>query len=215
LLVELGEVVSPEVHDRVVALDAALTALPPHGLLELVPSYGALLVQFDPLETTFEDVENSVRARLDGQHRPTRVAAEHVIPVCYDRALAPDLEAVAVETGSSCAEVATLHASGVYRVYMYGFAPGYAYLGGVPAALRLPRKTAAVRGVPSGSVIIAGAQCLVTTLEMPTGWWRIGRSPTRLFDPDAARPFPLRPGDRVRFEPMGRAAYDAEMAGLA
>ena len=72
---------------------------------------------------------------------------------------------------------------------MYGFSPGYAYLTGVPSALHLPRKDAAVPAVPAGSVIIAGGQCLITALTMPTGWWIIGRSPLRVLRPKADRPF--------------------------
>ena len=92
---------------------------------------------------------------------------------------------------------------------MYGFAPGYAYLAGVPDRLRLPRKPAAVRGVEAGSVIVAGPQCLITTLKMPTGWWIIGRSPTRVLTGDAERPFLFDVGDRVRFRRIGRAEFEA------
>ena len=66
-----------------------------------------------------------------------------------------------------------------------------------------------MRGVAAGSVIIAGAQCLVTTLTMPTGWWVIGRSPTRILTGDAARPFLFDVGDRVRFRRVGPEAMGA------
>jgi inhibitor of KinA len=85
---------------------------------------------------------------------------------------------------------------------MYGFAPGYAYMGGVPLALQLPRKPVAERGHPVGSVIIAGPQCLITTLPMPTGWWVIGRTPLAVLDPLGERPFRFDPGDTIRFERM-------------
>jgi inhibitor of KinA len=93
---------------------------------------------------------------------------------------------------------------------MYGFAPGYAYLTGVPDAIRRPRKAAPVRAVPAGSVIIAGGQCLVTTLTMPTGWWVIGRSPTRILTGEVQRPFLFDVGDRVRF----RRISAADMAAM-
>ena len=92
---------------------------------------------------------------------------------------------------------------------MYGFAPGYAYLGGVPETLHLPRKPAPLRGVPAGSVLIAGAQCIVSTLVMPTGWWIIGRSPTPILTGDPSRPFLFDIGDRVRFQRLSRAAFEA------
>ena len=100
------------------------------------------------------------------------------------------------------------HLAGEYRVFMYGFAPGYAYLAGVPEALRMPRKATAVRGIAAGSVVIAGPQCLVTTLTMPTGWWIIGRSPTSILTGDPAAPFLFDVGDRVRFRRASRSEYE-------
>ena len=95
---------------------------------------------------------------------------------------------------------------------LYGFAPGYAYLGGVPPALQLPRKASAKRGVAAGSVIIAGAQCLITTLKMPTGWWIIGRSPTRILLDDPGRPFLFDVGDTITFIRIDRPEFDAKAA---
>jgi inhibitor of KinA len=91
---------------------------------------------------------------------------------------------------------------------MYGFAPGYAYLASVPDAIQLPRKAAAVRDVPAGSLLIAGPQCLVTTLTMPSGWWNIGRSPTQILTKDESRPFLFNIGDHVRFRRIGHALFD-------
>ena len=98
--------------------------------------------------------------------------------------LAPDLGAVANATGLTEEAVINAHLAGDYKVLMYGFAPGYAYLAGVAKAIQVPRKQSAVRDVPAGSVIIAGPQALVTTIIMPTGWSIIGRSPDA--DPDGA-----------------------------
>jgi inhibitor of KinA len=92
---------------------------------------------------------------------------------------------------------------------MYGFAPGYAYLGGLAPEIRLPRRTTPVRDVPAGSVIIAGQQCIVTTFVMATGWWIIGRSPAKLFRPDEEEPVLFGVGDEVRFVRVGPEALDA------
>ena len=133
----------------------------------------------------------------------------HQFTVCYDADLAPDLSVVAEMTGLSQEAVIAAHLAGRYEVFMYGFAPGYAYMPGVPPELHLARKPAAVRGVAAGSVLIAGPQCLVSTLTMPTGWWIIGRSPTRILTGDPARPFLFDVGDRVRFRRITRAEYGA------
>ena len=206
VLVRLGDTIDEATSARVLALDAALARASPAGMTETVPAYATLLVAFDPLVTDHAAIIRAIDAigdAADGAVAPN----EHVLPVCYDSPHAPDLDAVAQRTGLTRAAVIAAHLAGAYRVYMIGFAPGYAYLGGVPAALQLPRKPAAERGHPAGSVLIAGPQALVTTLDMPTGWWVIGRSPARLLDTTGDMPIALRPGDRVRFEQIDGDAF--------
>lgn len=213
VLVEFGTAVDAGVEAAVLSLDRALRLAPVAGQVEVVPALVNLMVVFDPLATDHAAVAAEVRARLAAA-APTAVAgAEREVLVCYDGAFGRDLEAVAAQAGLSVEAVIAAHLAGEYRVSMYGFAPGYAYLTGVPEAIRLPRKPAPVRGVAAGSVIVAGAQCLVTTLTMPTGWWIIGRSPTRILTGDAGRPFLFDVGDRVRFRRVSEAECRA-MGGL-
>lgn len=203
VLVEFGATVDEAVHDAVLALDRALAAALIPGVTEIVPAMVNLLVVFDPLLTDHATVVSTLRPLLDAPKARAATVTEHAIPICYDPSVAPDLAAVATAQGMTQEAVIAAHLAGDYSVWMYGFAPGYAYLSGTPDAIRLPRKTAPVRGVPAGSVIIAGGQCLVTTLTMPTGWWIIGRSPARILTGDPARPFLMDVGDRVRFRRIG------------
>lgn len=209
VLVELGDAVGPEVQARIWALDRALQARPVPGQRELVPAMVNLLVIFDPVQTDHAAVARAVTDRLATGQDDQTAGRDHAVPVCYDPPFAPDLAAVADQTGLSPEAVIAAHLSGGYRVSMYGFAPGYAYLTGVPEAIRLPRKAAPVRAVPAGSVIIAGGQCLVTTLTMPTGWWVIGRSPLPILTGDPARPFLFDVGDRLRFHRIPAAKLEA------
>lgn len=199
VLIDFGGGISAETNERVVALDRALAGQPPDGMVETVPAYVSLMIVFDPLVTDGHAIAAHALALINDAATETRQPREHVIPVRYDAACAPDLAAVAEATGLTPEDVIVRHLSGEYRVYMYGFAPGYAYLGGVPAALQLPRKPRAERGHPAGSVIIAGAQCLITTLPMPTGWWVIGQTAHVILDPAEAKPFLFDPGDVIRF----------------
>ncbi len=210
VLVEFGETIGREVHDRVRHLDAALAKKPFEGFTEAVPAYTSLLVGFDPLVTDHAHVERAVSGLMDEPSSALPKGAAREVLVCYDGELAPDLKPVADAAGLSCEAVIAAHLAGEYSVFMYGFAPGYAYLAGVPAAIQLPRKPGAIRGIPAGSVLIAGPQCLVTTLTMPTGWWIIGRSPTRILHDGADRPFLFDVGDDVAFRRIDRAAFDAE-----
>lgn len=213
LLVEFGETINDGIHDKVVQLDTALAAVPFGGFLEAVPAYASILVSFDPTVTDHRSVEIKLAALISAGEGDRRPHGIREVEVCYDGDLAPDLDRLADASGLTPEEVVAAHLSGDYSVFMYGFAPGYAYLAGVPQPIQLPRKEVAVRGVPAGSVLIAGQQCLVTTLSMPTGWWIIGRSPTRVLD-DASKehPFLFDVGDRVRFRRLSRAQYDAVRA---
>jgi inhibitor of KinA len=199
ILVEFGDHVERTIHEQVLKLDHLLTAKPFKGQTSSVPSYAALLVGYDPCEVEPKDIEARIRELLEVPCNSAPATQNHEIFVCYDDAVAADLSAVATQMGITTEEVIAAHLSTTYRVYMYGFAPGFAYLGGVPRSIQVPRRTEPVRGVPSGTVIIAGPQCIVTTLEMPSGWWRIGRSPNRILDPELEHPFLFNVGDGVQF----------------
>ena len=120
------------------------------------------------------------------------------IPVCYEGDFAPDLEEVAERQGLSAREVIELHCAGVYRVYMIGFLPGFPYLGTVDQRLEVPRKARPV-SVTAGGVGIAGRQTGIYPLNSPGGWSIIGRTPVKLFEPEADPPVFLRTGDKVEF----------------
>jgi inhibitor of KinA len=209
LLVEFGDSVDVAVSERVLAFDAALRARPFAGFTESVPSYAAVLVGYDPLEVAPSAVRAHLEALLAEPHPSLADAALHEIPVCYEQPFAPDLADVAERCGMSEEAVIAAHLSGAYRVFMFGFAPGYGYLGGVPEAIRVPRKPNPVRARPPGSVLIAGSMCLVTTVTAPTGWWVLGRSPARIVDMHRERQFLFEVGDQIRFRRIGRAEYDA------
>ena len=209
LLVAFAEDVSDEAHARVLALDRAIGDAPIAGLCEVVPAIVNLLVVFDPLETDHARVEAAIRSRAEAAKPEAAAGARKIVQVCYEPPFAPDLEAVASAVGLSVEAVINAHAAGAYHVLMYGFAPGYAYLSGTPAEIRVPRKPTPVRDVAAGSVIIAGPQCLVTTLVMPTGWSVIGRSPTEVLTDDEDAPFLFDVGDEVAFERVDLATYEA------
>lgn len=213
LMVEFSATEDDRAHEQVIDLDAALRAAPFPGCLEVVPALVSLLVEFDPEETDHARAGVAI-SRLMAVGGQARKSPEvHQMGICYDEEFSPDLPEVAARTGLSPAQVIAAHVAGDYSVAMYGFAPGYAYLSGLPAALRLPRKPFAIRDVPAGSVIIAAGQCLVTTLTMPTGWWIIGRSRNPILQMEAAHPFRFDIGDRILFHQISRDELGAAGAG--
>jgi inhibitor of KinA len=213
LVVEFGSTVDEAINERVLALDVALRAARIVGVVELVPTYRSLMVHYDPLVLARVDVIAAIGnlpmlAPFETQRRLWR------LPACYDPAFSEDIDHVAAATGLDPARIVDLHAQARYRVYMYGFAPGFAYLGGLPKELALPRRLSPRDHVPAGSLIIAGGQALVMTVAMPSGWHILGRTPERLFSLKREPAFLMAPGDFVTFDPIDRHRFD-ELEGRA
>lgn len=215
VLVTFSKDVSEQAHACVVSLDNAIAAHPPAGCIETVPALVNLMVSFDVQATDHTAVEAHIRTLLKDLDIQAASGVSRQVQVCYEVPLAPDLGAVAAASGLSEEAVIKAHLAGQYRVLMYGFSPGYAYLTGVDEEIRVPRKPTPVRDVPAGSVIIADSQCLVTTLTMPTGWSIIGRSPTPILTDDPNRPFLFDVGDHVTFERIDLATFDRLSAEAA
>ena len=219
LLVSFAQELSDESHAAVIALDDALTCRVPEGVIETVPALVNLLVSYDPMITDAVTIERTVRKELNAQHSKDgatyKEPKRRLVQICYDAPFSPDLTTVAKAKNLSTDDVIRSHLKSDYRVLMYGFSPGYAYMGGVPDNIQVPRKKAAVRNVPAGSVIIAGSQCLITTLTMPTGWSIIGRSPTPIFTGDTENPFLFDVGDEVEFKQIDQTTYQREIKAVA
>lgn len=204
LLVELGTQVDDAINRQIIALDQKIAGANIEGLIETVPAMVNLLVVFDPLITDHETVQRRVETLFPLEDAGATGGKTHRLNICYDSELSPDLEAVAQAVGLSKEAVINAHSRAQYRVSMYGFVPGFAYLSGVPDDIQVPRKTNPVRDIPAGSVIIAGPQCLTTTLKMPTGWSIIGRSDADILTGNSDKPFLFDVGDTVTFNRVRR-----------
>ncbi len=212
LSVEFGDSVDPAINARVLALDAALSAEPPMGLRETAPTYRSLFIRYEPLELSRDALIARVEAMMASLADRTQEGGEGArwtIPCCYDPALAEDIDEAAALLGLSAQALAQSHAGADYRAYMYGFAPGWCYLGGLPQALAIARRASPRGPTPQGAVLIGGALALVATNPMPTGWYVVGRTPERLFAPQRDPPFLIAPGDVIRFEPIDAATFEA------
>ncbi len=208
LVVEFGDAVSIEINNQVRTLAFALETARIPGLVEVVPTYRSLGIEYDPSALSFEAAERTVRevaARLDPAGLPAPKRVE--IPTVYGGVYGPDLPFVAEHAGLSETEVVRLHSQAVYHVYMIGFSAGFAYLGGLPERLHTPRLPSPRVKVPRGSVAIGGSQTGAYPAETPGGWRIIGRTYVELFDPLQAIPTPMQPGDTVQFVPITEQEY--------
>lgn len=215
LTIEFGSSISQELAAEVAALEQALDAaraggqLP--GVTETVPTFRSLTVIYDPRVTRRAELDAALHA-LMGQRQSLQAAPPRHwrLPVCYGGAFGADLSEVAATCGRTPDEVIGLHAQTEFTVYMLGFMPGFPFMGSLPGALAVPRRSEPRLRVPAGSVAITGLLTAIYPWESPGGWQLLGRCPVPLFNPAWASPVLLAPGDRVGFEPV-TAARHAEL----
>jgi inhibitor of KinA len=200
VLLRVGDHIDDMVRRRVRAVCARLEAGLPSGTIEIVPAFTTVAVHYDPLRTSYADIAAALMALVtDVEEASLPPARTITIPVSYGGASGPDLEHVANHAGFSTDEVVRLHAGAEYVVHMIGFAPGFAYLGGLDARIACPRRESPRTHVPAGSVGIGGSQTGIYPIETPGGWQIIGRTDLKLFDPAREPAAVLQTGDRVRF----------------
>src|SRR5690348_14665222 len=218
LRIELGRTIDPVVHRRVRAVCARLESRPVAGTIELVPAFASVAVHYDPALVADDRTATAPYARFAASVEAALAGLGEValpeprtieIPVCYGGEFGPDLEEVAQRHAITSNEAVRLHSEAAYSVYMLGFAPGFAYLGGLPPQLATPRRDEPRVAVPAGSVGIGGIQTGIYPLVSPGGWQLIGRTPLRLFDPARERPTLLAVGDRVCFRPIASEDFAA------
>jgi KipI family sensor histidine kinase inhibitor len=210
LLVYFGEKIALDSHQRVRQLLRLLELEPIPGVRNLSPAYCSLLLNFDVLKLSHDELETILRrylGRLEDVRLPEPLRME--IPVSYGGEFGPDLDEVATICGITPAQVTELHSSVTYVVYFLGFVPGFAYLGELPDVLATSRLATPRRSVPPGSVGIAGKQTGVYPFATPGGWRLIGRTPIAMFRPDRNGMSLVSIGDLVRFTPISIAQFAA------
>jgi inhibitor of KinA len=215
ILITVGDSIDEATHKRVRAIATRLDAHPPRGIIDRVPAFASVVVHYEPLlvdgretRSPYErmvDILRALLADVSVDVLPPQRTIE--IPVCYGDELGPDLDAVATRHAMTPEQVIQLHASGDYLVYMVGFMPGFAYLGGLAEEIATPRRQTPRTAVPAGTVGIGGRQTGVYPLVSPGGWNLIGRTPLRMFEVDRKQPTLLMTGDRVRFRPISMAEF--------
>ena len=214
LVVEVGGDISPETNGRVCSLAAAIEGSETVGVVEVVPTYRSLLVYYDPEEVTAAGLEDAIRQLEVGLEEHTKQDSNVVqVPTLYGGEHGPDLEFVARHAGLSVDEVVSIHSGADYLVYMMGFSPGFAYLGGLSDALATPRLATPRPVIPAGSVGIAESQTGVYPVASPGGWRLIGQTPLRMFDPQRGQPTLLSAGDSVRFVPVDAGEFESIVRG--
>ncbi len=208
-MVYLGEQIEISLTHKIVQLTNYLEARYAGALVELIPSYCSLMVQYHPRRVDYETLVQGIRAweLLD---EPSNVSGKELqLPVYYHPEVAPDLEPVAKRYSLSIEQVIEYHCLQQYTVCAIGFAPGFAFLASVSPKIATPRHDEPRLVIPAGSVGIADQQTAVYPSRSPGGWQIIGNCPQRVFDPGSSPMSPFEVGDTVKFKPIDRAEFVA------
>jgi inhibitor of KinA len=206
ITIDFGNVIDEKINDIVMKLYRFCSENTFTGMIEAMPAYASLTIFYDVWElrkaninakSAYEFVEDYIENSLKSLDRELLTSKSLVeIPVIYD---GEDLAFVAEYNQLSIEEVIKIHTKPVYRVFMMGFLPGFAYMGGLDARIATPRKATPRTKVPAGSVGIAGNQTGIYPSESPGGWQLIGRTELELYTPDKVDITLLKAGDLVKF----------------
>jgi inhibitor of KinA len=216
LLVSFGNCIDESINDKVIALHHAFTKTPFAGFIETVPAFSSLAVFYNlPVvrkniaqgKTAFEFVKNITEKLIANPDTSTVLQTETInkIPVYYN---GEDLEALANMKSLKPEELIAIHCALVYRVYMIGFLPGFAYMGKLDGRIAAPRRLSPRILVPAGSVGIAGSQTGIYPFASPGGWQLIGQTPLKIFDSRKKTPCLFKAGDHVKFIAINKNEFD-------
>ena len=206
--IELGNVVDIGVNEAVAVLEKTIEEAAIEGVLATIPTYRSLQVIYDPARIRSRELIPRLSDLLPKDRQDAMGGRRWEIPVCYGSDHGMDLEFVASTHNLSTDDVIGIHSGGEYRVYMIGFAPGFAYLGGLPDPLHTPRRNNPRTLTPARSVSLGGIQAAISTMPVPSGWHMLGQTPVRTYDLSRKEPFLLQTGDRIRFKPITHDEFE-------
>jgi inhibitor of KinA len=205
-LVQFGDRIDPEIHEIVRKTLKILRETPLEGIVEIVPSPRSILIVYDPLRITIDQLRKEVLNVGKGLEEIAVPPAETIeVPVVYGGEYGPDLDFVAKNNNLTPEEVVKIHTSGNYLVYANYL--GFPLLGGLSKRLITPRLKTPRTSVPAGSVGIANDQTGVYAVEQPGGWQLIGRTPLKLYNPRQEDPFLIKVGSFLKFKKITEAEY--------
>lgn len=206
IVMEFGKEINVETNKIIKAMAEKLRRK--REVIEVIPTFCSLLVLYNYKRTTFTKMRTLLEKELTSLKITKEVSRKvHLIPVCYEEPFNMDLQHVAEHAGLSMHEVVELHSSKEYLIYMLGFLPGFAYLGGLDERIHCPRLENPRVKIPAGSVGIGGEQTGIYPLDSPGGWQLIGRTPLHPYDPNRDPSILYEMGDYIRFQPISVEEY--------
>lgn len=219
VLIRFEEKISIKTNSKVHFLLNSLSNKKIQGIEEFVPSYRSLLIFYNPLEISFDDLKEKILNSLNKKEKVFIKRSKIIeIPAYFGKDLAPDLDFISKYNNLNEEKIINILLKKIYYVYMYGFLPGFIYLGGLPKILHTPRLDSPRVLIPKGSIGIGGEQLGIYSLSSPGGFRIIGFTYLNLFEIDENLKVKISEGDFVKFRRVSKNEflknYDGEIKFL-
>ena len=204
-LIDYGNTIDIETNNKVINHFRYIQNLNYNYILNIVPSFNKLLIQFNPIykknilkllkEIKFIKLENLNKIK------------KHDIEICYDEEYALDFKEIEKNSKIDFDSFIKLHLQTNFHVFMIGFLPGFPFLGKMKINNNIPRKISPRLKIPSGSVGIVNNLCVIYPNESPGGWNIIGKTKKKFFNFNKKNYSSISPGDQVRFKRVSKIDF--------
>lgn len=212
VIVQYEKKVSIELSQNLLSFAELIKDADIQGVTQIIPTFCSIAIRYNPLKLSYDEILSELQ-KLNVNiktEKETITKTDKIvhIPVFYGEEYGPDLEYVSEKTGLTTSELIRLHSSNLYYIYMLGVIGSFPYCGDLDKKLSLKRRSSPRIKIEKGSIVIANEQTIIVSLESPSGWHIIGRTPFDTFKPEQNPPSPFVAGDFIKFEPISKEVME-------